>query len=221
MGWNTWNKYGCNINLDIIKTNADKIVALGLDKIGYVYVNIDDCWMLADRTKEGRIQHDETKFPGGMKPVGDYLHSKGLKFGLYSSAGTKTCQQLAGSLGHEVDDASDFAMVGTDYLKYDNCYNGNVPAIDRYTAMATALNATGRQIYYSVCNWGESDVWSWANTIANSWRTTGDIENNFGSMKYNFYQNNQHPEVAGPGGWNDPDMLEIGNGNLTISESRS
>lgn len=120
MGWNTWNKYGCNINADIIKSNADRIIQLGLDRIGYVYVNIDDCWQLAERDENGRIKHDETKFPGGMKVIGDYLHLKNLKFGLYSSAGTKSCQRLAGSLGHEEEDAADFAMVGVDYLKYDN-----------------------------------------------------------------------------------------------------
>lgn len=101
MGWNTWNKYGCDINADIIKANADRIVELGLDKLGYVYVNIDDCWMLEDRDKDGRLQHDDAKFPGGMKVIGDYIHDKGLKFGIYSSAGTKTCQRRAGSLGYE------------------------------------------------------------------------------------------------------------------------
>jgi len=221
MGWNTWNRYHCNINATIIKANADKIVELGLDKLGYVYVNIDDCWMLANRTAEGRIQHDDAKFPGGMKPMGDYIHAKGLKFGLYSSAGNKTCQQLAGSLGHEVEDAADFAMVGADYLKYDNCYNYGLPALERYTAMANALNATGRPIYYSICNWGEEKVWEWGESVGNSWRTTGDIGNNWASMRYNFMQNVILNSFAQPGAWNDPDMLEVGNGNLTEAEERS
>ena len=221
MGWNTWNKYGCNINQQIIQQNADKIVQLGLDKIGYVYVNIDDCWQLADRDKDGNVQADTTKFPQGMLAVGDYLHGKGLKFGIYSSAGTKTCQERAGSLGFETQDAKYYANVGADYLKYDNCWNNFVPALSRYTAMRDALNATGRPIYYSICNWGNENVWEWGSTVGNSWRTTLDIENTWGSMRYNFAQNSVLAKYSGPGGWNDPDMLEVGNNNLTTTEQKS
>jgi alpha-galactosidase len=155
MGWNTWNKFGCDISYDIIKDNADKIVELGLNKLGYVYVNIDDCWMEEDRNSLGKVKPNMTKFPTGMKAVGDYLHSKGLKFGIYSSAGTKTCQAKAASLYHEIDDAQSYASWGVDYLKYDTCYHGDVPAKIRYERMYKALNATGRPIYYSICNWGE------------------------------------------------------------------
>eukprot|EP00347_Sterkiella_histriomuscorum_P019726 403340526 len=221
MGWNTWNKYACNISEDIIKSNANQIIALGLDQLGYKYVNIDDCWQLPARDKDNHVQADTTRFSNGMKAVGDFLHSKSLKFGIYSSAGTMTCQQKAGSLGFEDIDAADYASWGVDYLKYDNCYNKMVPAVQRYTAMRDALQKTGRQIYYSICNWGEEETWKWAKDIGNSWRTTNDIQNKWASMRENFKWNAQHPEIAGPGGWNDPDMLEIGNGGLTPLEEKT
>ena len=126
MGWNTWNKFGCDISEQIIKTNAQEILNLGLDKLGYVYVNIDDCWQLPDRDANNHVIPDPANFPNGMKSVGDFLHSKGLKFGIYSSAGTMTCQKRAGSLYYETEDASDYALWGVDYFKYDNCYNEGV-----------------------------------------------------------------------------------------------
>ena len=172
MGWNTWNKFGCDISEDLIKQAVDQIVALGLDKLGYEYVNIDDCWMETDRTADGHFIVDSTAFPNGMKSIGDYIHSKGLKFGIYSSAGTMTCAGRAGSLDHEVADAQDWASWGVDYLKYDNCYNMSVPGTERYAAMRDALAATGRPIFYSLCNWGEEESWRWARDIGNSWRTT-------------------------------------------------
>ena len=150
--------------------------------------------------------------------MADYVHSKGLKFGIYSSAGTKTCEGRAGSLNYEDVDAADFAKWEVDYLKYDNCNNEKVPAITRYTKMRDALNKTGRPIFYSICNWGEEEVWKWGNTTGNSWRTTGDIRPEWESIENIFYVNDKHPESAGPGGWNDPDMLEIGNGGLTLDE---
>ena len=156
-----------------------------------------------------------------MKAIGDYIHGKGLKYGIYSSAGTKTCQGRAGSLNHEEVDAADFALWGVDYLKYDNCYNEKVSGHIRYPAMRDALNKTGRPIFYSLCSWGEEDVWQWGNVTGNSWRTTGDISDNWESVENLFYINDKHPESAGPGGWNDPDMLEIGNGGLTLDEERS
>lgn len=156
-----------------------------------------------------------------MKAVGDYLHSKNLKFGIYSSAGTMTCQERAGSLDYEDIDAADYASWGVDYLKYDNCFSQMRPAVDRYTKMRDALANTGRPIYYSICNWGHDETWKWARDIGNSWRTTTDIINEWGSIKANFIQNAFHPEIAGPGGWNDPDMLEIGNGGLTLTEEKT
>ena len=156
-----------------------------------------------------------------MKPVGDYIHDLGLKFGIYSSAGTQTCAGRMGSLYHEETDAADFASWGVDYLKYDNCFNDSVPAITRYPAMRDALAKTGRPIFYSLCNWGEEHTWQWAPGTGNSWRTTQDIFDGWASIEYNFKESQKHFEVAGPGGWNDPDMLEIGNGGLTINEEKT
>jgi alpha-galactosidase len=156
-----------------------------------------------------------------MKALGDYIHDQGLKFGIYSSAGTNTCAGRAGSLGHESTDAQDWASWGVDYLKYDNCYNNNVPGPDRYSTMRDALNATGRPIFYSLCNWGEEDTYRWAPEIGNSWRTTRDIFDAWSSVEYNFLQSHKFHDASGPGGWNDPDMLEVGNGGLTLEEEKT
>lgn len=156
-----------------------------------------------------------------MKALGDYIHSKGLKYGIYSSAGNMTCQRRAGSLYYEDIDAADWASWGVDYLKYDNCYNEGVPSPRRYEWMRDALNKTGRPIFYSICNWGSEETWKWAADLGNSWRTTGDISGNWPSLAANFRQNAEHPEIAGPGAWNDPDMLEIGNGWLNLEEEKS
>ena len=153
MGWNSWNKFACDIEEHLIRDTADQLVGAGLAELGYVYVNLDDCWQQENRTADGHVQA-ATTFPSGMKALGDYLHGKGLKFGLYSSAGTKTCEGRAGGMGHEEIDAQDYASWGVDYLKYDNCFNENVPATTRYPAMRDALNKTGRPIFYSLCNWG-------------------------------------------------------------------
>ena len=222
MGWNTWNKYACNINEDIIRSNADKIVELGLSKLGYTYVNVDDCWNQVERHPEThKVQVDTQKFPSGMKALGDYLHSKGLNFGIYNSAGIMTCEGRAGSLGHEAIDVEDFVEWGVDFFKYDNCFNEGIHSTERYTAMRDALLQASRPIFYSICNWGVDDVWKWGNVTGNSWRTTGDIFNSWSSVKYNFEINQIYAEAAGPGGWNDPDMLEVGNGGLTHAEERS
>lgn len=145
-----------------------------------------------------------------MKNLSDYIHGKGLLFGLYSSAGTATCQHRAGGLDYEEVDAQDYALWGVDYLKYDNCNNEGRPAIERYTAMRDALNKTGRPIFYSICNWGDEHTARWAPKTGNSWRTTSDISDSFSSMRNNFLFNYFDHEASGPGGWNDPDMLEVG-----------
>ena len=176
MGWNSWNKFHCDISGDLIKQTADKLVELGLSDLGYTYVNIDDCWQATSRDADGNIQPNAQRFPTGMKDIGDYIHGKNLKFGIYSSAGTKTCAGFPGSLNFEVQDAKQYASWGVDYLKYDNCYNQGIRAIDRYTAMSKALKNTGRNIFYSICNWGNEQITKWGKTIANSWRTTQDIE---------------------------------------------
>ena len=189
---------------------------MGLDKLGYKYVNIDDCWNAVERDSLGRMQADPKSFPSGMKASGDYIHSKGLKFGIYSSAGTYTCEGRAGSLGNEDIDAQTWASWGVDYLKYDNCFNHNVPAIVRYPAMRDALNKTGRPIFYSICNWGMEDTVEWGPETGNSWRTTQDIKAIWPSIEYNFRWNSARPDIARPGAWNDPDMLEVGNNWLTL-----
>jgi alpha-galactosidase len=227
MGWNSWNVHHCNITADKIKAAADSIVELGLDKLGYTYVNLDDCWQHPNRDKDGHLQADPKKFPDGIKAVADYVHDKGLKFGIYSSAGTKTCQGFPGSLNYESIDAMDFAEWGVDYLKYDNCFNAGVSAKQRYGAMSEALMSTGRPIFYSICNWGNEGVAEWGNTMANSWRTTQDIEiykthhNQWQSIKANFIKNQMSASNANPGHWNDPDMLQVGNDVLTEEEEKT
>ena len=192
----------------------------GFVELGYTYLNLDDCWMQQHRTPDGHIQVSPA-FPSGMKALGDYIHSKGLKFGLYSSAGIKTCEGKAGSLWYEEMDANDYASWGVDYLKYDNCYNDNVPALIRYPRMRDALNATGREIFYSLCNWGEDGVADWGKSVGNSWRTTKDIGNSWESIEFNFRGNLKVASRSGPGGWNDPDMLEVGNGGLSLEEEKT
>ena len=178
MGWNSWNKFGCGISEDLIKNTTDRFLELKLDTFGYEYINMDDCWQTTQRNSTGHIIPDMKKFPNGISAVADYVHQAGnqtLKFGLYSSAGTMTCEKRAGSLGYETQDAQDYASWGVDYLKYDNCFNTGKNATDRYTTMSNALKATGRDIFFSICNWGNEGVADWASPISNSWRTTQDI----------------------------------------------
>jgi alpha-galactosidase len=225
MGFNNWNSTGCGsqFNEAMVKGIADLFVSEGLKDAGYQYVNLDDCWALPNRDASGNLVPDPARFPNGIKAVADYVHSKGLKFGLYSSAGTMTCNSAGfpGGLGHEQQDANLWASWGVDYLKYDNCNNQGVDAQSRYKAMGDALKATGRPILYSICEWGSNQPWNWAPAIGNSWRTTGDISDNWGSMLGNAHQNQQLASYAAPGAWNDPDMLEVGNGGMTDTEYRT
>ncbi|MEV5703738.1 NPCBM/NEW2 domain-containing protein [Actinoallomurus sp. NPDC052274] len=222
MGWNSWNKFGCNINESLIKGIADSMVAVGLDRLGYKYVNIDDCWMAGTRDSAGRLQADPTRFPSGIKAVADYVHGKGLKLGIYESAGTATCQGLPGSLDHETTDAASFAAWGVDYLKYDNCNNQGRPAAQRYKTMGDALKATGRPIVYSLCDWGQDQPWIFGPATGGSlWRTTGDISDSWASMTSILDQQAGLEPFSHPGAWNDPDMLEVGNGGMTDTEYRA
>ncbi|MFD8718911.1 glycoside hydrolase family 27 protein [Streptomyces sp. NPDC059629] len=221
MGFNDWNAYGCNVSESLIKSTAQAMHTNGMQAAGYAYVNIDDCWMTQSRDSGGHLVPDPAKFPDGIKGTADYVHSLGLKLGIYEDAGTATCAGYPGSLGHETTDAQSFAAWGVDYLKYDNCNNTGVPARTRYTAMRDALAATGRPILYSLCNWGQENVWTWGADVGNSWRTTGDISPTFSSMLSIFHSNVGLASYAGPGHWNDPDMLEVGNGSMTAAESRS
>jgi alpha-galactosidase len=224
MGWNDWNAYGCNVSETLVKQTADKMVSSGLAAAGYQYVNIDDCWMQRSRDGSGNLQPDYAKFPDGISGTAAYVHSKGLKLGIYEDAGTATCAGYPGSLGHESQDARSFASWGVDYLKYDNCNNNGSSTtqqyIARYSAMRDALAATGRPIVYSICEWGINAPWTWAGSVGNLWRTTGDIQANYNSMLSIFHQNVGLSAYAGVGQWNDPDMLEVGNG-MSATEDRS
>ena len=225
MGFNNWNAFGCDVNETLIKETADVIVSAGLKDLGYEFVNIDDCWSLRERGPDGRLVADPVKFPSGIEGVADYVHSKGLKLGIYGDAGTRTCAGYPGSLGVEELDAQTWADWGVDYLKYDNCNNQSDGSqedfIRRYTAMRTALDKTGRPIVYSIVEWGQSRPWEWAPEVGNLWRTTGDISDNWPSLRSIISQNAPLYPYAGPGHWNDPDMMEIGNGGMTDTEYRT
>lgn len=219
MGWNSWNKFGCRIDENLIRETADAMVSSGMKDAGYQYVNIDDCWEAMQRDANGRLTTDTARFPSGMKALADYVHSKGLKIGIYSSAGTGTCQRRPASLDHEVVDAQTFADWGIDYLKYDNCNNQNRPAIERYKAMGDALKATGRPIVYSLCEWGQNKSWEWGKSVGGHlWRTTGDIADRWTSVMRLLDLQVGLEKYSGPNAWNDPDMLEVGNGRMTYDE---
>ncbi|XP_041025135.1 alpha-galactosidase 3 [Juglans microcarpa x Juglans regia] len=221
MGWNSWNFFACNINETVIKETADALISTGLADLGYVHVNIDDCWSSSKRNSENQLVPDPKTFPSGIKDLADYVHAKGLKLGIYSDAGIFTCQVRPGSLYYENDDAEMFASWGVDYLKYDNCFNLGIKPEERYPPMRDALNGTGRTIFYSICDWGEDDPALWAGKLGNSWRTTDDINDSWASMTTIADLNDKWAAYAGPGGWNDPDMLEVGNGGMTYQEYRA
>ena len=221
MGWNSWNHFGCNIHQDLIQQTAHALVNLGLDKAGYRYINLDDCWQ-RQRNETGYIQEDFDKFPSGIPALRDYVvESLGLQFGLYSDAGIRTCQGRPGGLGYETQDASTYAAWKIDYLKYDNCFNLGMNVHTRYQRMHDALNATGHAVFFSLCEWGHQNPATWAGDVGNSWRTTFDIQPTWTSVTTILDQNNQWYKYAHPGAWNDPDMLEVGNGQLTLAEQRS
>ncbi|MES3153947.1 glycoside hydrolase family 27 protein [Sphingomonas faeni] len=227
MGWNSWNRYGCKITEQTIRDATDAIVNSGMKAAGYQYVVIDDCWH-GERTADGVITADAAKFPSGIKALADYVHSKGLKFGIYSDAGRKTCGGRPGSQGHEYQDAITYARWGVDYLKYDWCSTGVRNAEEAYALMADALRSTGRNIVLSMCEWGNNRPWEWGGKIGNLWRTTGDIRDAWkGPVTYSLGmmdivdKNEPLYPYAGPGHWNDPDMLEVGNGGMTDVEYRT
>ncbi|KOV10998.1 alpha-galactosidase [Streptomyces sp. XY431] len=225
MGFNNWNSTYCGaqFNEAMIKGIADIFVSKGLKAAGYQYVNLDDCWALPQRDASGNLVADPVRFPHGIKALADYVHGKGLKFGIYSSAGDHTCdvKGFPGGLGHEQQDADLWASWGVDYLKYDNCNNKGIDARTRYKAMGDALKKTGRSILYSICEWGSTGPWNWAQPVGNSWRTTGDISDNWQSMISIAQANQGLANYAKAGAFNDPDMLEIGNGGMTGTEYRT
>jgi len=220
MGWNSWNHFACDVNEQTIRETADAMVSSGMRDAGYRYVVIDDCWQVS-RDGAGTLVADPQRFPHGIKALADYVHSKGLQFGIYTDAGTNTCQGRPGTLGHEVQDARTFAAWGVDYVKEDWCHARGLDAPTQYRKFRDALTHTGRPIILSLCEWGYNQPWDWAPKIGQLWRTTDDIEDKWGSMLSNLDQSAQHAAVAGPGHWNDPDMLEVGNGGMTDDEYRA
>ena len=230
MGWNSWNKFACDVNEQTVRDTADAMVSSGMRDAGYQYVVIDDCWH-GPRDANGFITADAHKFPSGIKALADYVHSRGLKFGIYSDAGRLTCGGRPGSQGYEYQDALAYARWGVDYLKYDWCNTGDRNAQEAYAVMADALRQSGRPIVFSMCEWGTAKPWLWARNTGNLWRTTGDISDDFATKKKG--HDWEHPVLmlvdlneplwpyAGPGHWNDPDMLEVGNGGMTATEYRS
>lgn len=221
LGWNDWNSFGCSVNDSLIRQTADAMVSSGMAAAGYKYVNIDDCWSQKARNGSGDLVADPQKFPSGMKAVADYVHGKGLKLGIYSSAGLTTCAGYPASLNNEQRDANLWASWGIDYLKYDNCGDTQGrTGQQRYTAMRDALAKSGRAILFALCNWGNDNVGSWGAATGNSWRTTGDIAGNWNSVMGIVDSQPGWASYSKPGAWNDPDMLEVGNG-LSDTESRA
>ena len=227
MGWNSWNKFHYDINETIIKKVADSFVSKGLKDAGYTYIIIDDAWQ-SGRDKNGIVLADKVKFPSGIKALADYIHSKGLKFGIYTDCGDKTCGGYEGSLNHEQSDAKTYAEWGVDYLKEDWCNTSGLDAQMQYKKMSDALNTSGRPILFSLCEWGLSSPWLWAKEVGNMWRATADIADCWDCTAGNLLgwtvileQSVNLAPFAGPGHWNDPDMLEVGNTGLTLTESRS
>ena len=236
MGWSSWNCFQCNINETQLKEIADIMVEKGLVDAGYEYLNMDDGWH-APRDSRGFIHEDPQKFPSGLKALADYVHAKGMKIGIYSCAGRKTCAGYAGSSGHEYQDAISYAEWEMDYLKYDWCYHDGLNAAGAYNLMRDALYSAGRPIFFSMCEWGSSNPWEWAAETGHSWRSTGDIGPAF-DADLTIYDENGNPSwrplsvveiidkneplraYAGPGHWNDPDMLEVGNG-MSATEDRA
>lgn len=223
MGWNSWNTFGKNINESLICQIADTMVEKGYRDAGYEYLVIDDCWSLKERDISGNLVPDPEKFPGGMKSLADYIHSKGLKFGMYSCAGILTCAGYPSSYDHEFQDAALFAKWGIDYLKYDYCnFPKNADCINRYQTMSMALKATGRDILFAACNWGAEDSWNWMRSIgAHTYRSTGDIFDNFRSFMGIFQSQLSHLCQSGPYCFNDMDMLTVGmynQGNVAIGK---
>ena len=223
MGWNSWNTFQTNINEQMLRDMVDTYVSSGMRDAGYTYFVLDDGWMAMERDNNGNLIADPKKFPSGMKAFADYVHSKGLKFGIYNCAGTKTCGGYPGTHGYEYQDARLYASWGVDYLKYDWCYTDSINARDAYLTMSRAIRGAGRPMVFSLCEWGNHQPWLWAKNVGQLWRTTTDIHAGFDKDQNNGSWSSYSVmhivdlqtairQYAGPGHWNDPDMLEVGNG---------
>ena len=230
MGWNSWNRFGCNVNEKMLKETADMLVETGMRDAGYTYLVIDDCWH-GERDSLGFVQEHPDLFPSGMKALAEYIHARGLKFGIYSSAGFKTCAGRPASRGREYQDAMVYASWDVDYLKYDWCGTEGLSAYGAYMTMRDALYEAGRPVVFSLCEWGNNQPWLWGAQMGHLWRTTGDICAIFdGFEDHGTYKNLGVLQIldlqdtlrtyAGPDGWNDPDMLQVGNG-MTVGEDRA
>jgi alpha-galactosidase len=231
MGWNSWNTFAFNINEKMIEEIADDMVNSGMLAAGYTYLVIDDGWIEKERDKDGNLVPDRVKFPNGIKAVADYIHSKGLKFGIYNCAGTQTCGGLPGTRGHEYQDARNYAAWGVDYIKYDWCYTAGINAKEAYTTFSNAIKTAGRPIVFSLCEWGDNKPWEWAEKVGHLWRISGDISpcydcedkhetwSSWGFWRI-IHMRGDLRAYAGPDHWNDPDMMEIGNG-MTVAEDRT
>ncbi|RZJ42521.1 MAG: glycoside hydrolase family 27 protein [Chryseobacterium sp.] len=232
MGWNSWNTFATNIDEKLVKETADIMVSSGLAAAGYNYIVLDDGWMTHERDANGDLVPDPVKFPNGMKSLIDYVHSKGLKFGLYNCAGTQTCAGYPGTRGYEYQDARFYAKLGIDFLKYDWCNTKGITAPEAYTTMSNALKTAGRPIVFSLCEWGDNQPWEWGKPVGNLWRISGDIypcfdcefkhpENwsSWGFMKIAEMRKDIR-KYSGPDHWNDFDMMEVGN-EMNDTEDKS
>lgn len=220
MGWNTWNRFHCDVSEDLVKQAAEAMVATGMRDAGYQYVVIDDCWQVS-RDETGQIVADPDRFPSGIAALADYVHSLGLKFGIYTCAGTKTCQGRPGSYGFEEKDMRTYASWGVDFVKVDWCYTTGMDPRERYKVFRDAIKAAGRPMVFSICNWGVGEPWVWGPITGQMWRTSMDIWDGFLSVLFNLSLTAPWAAFAGPGHWNDPDMLEVGNGGMTADEYRA
>ncbi len=230
MGWNSWNKFACKgLNEKVVRETADAMASNGMKDAGYQFVILDDCWQTG-RDAAGNILADAERFPSGIKALADYVHGKGLKLGIYTDVGTMTCAKRPGSIGHEYQDAKQYAVWGVDYLKEDWC--NTLPGQNSessYTLMRNALAESGRPIVFSICEWGSTKPWLWAGPVGNLWRSTPDIQDCWdckrtwggGGVVQILDLMNGLESYAGPGHWNDPDMLEVGNGGMTKEEYRT
>ena len=233
MGWNSWNTFETNIDEKLVKETADIMVSSGMAAAGYNYIVLDDGWMTRERDANGDLVPDPVKFPNGMKAVIDYVHSKGLKFGLYNCAGTQTCAGYPGTRGYEYQDARFYAKLGIDFLKYDWCNTQGITAKEAYSTMSNALKTAGKPIVFSLCEWGDNQPWEWGKLIGNLWRISGDIYpcfdcefkheqgnwSSWGFMKI-IEMRKDIRKYSGPDHWNDFDMMEVGDG-MTNTEDKA